>query len=155
MVADIQFYEARAYGADASPLRRVALADVMQRRHELRRECEAVKVRHRPQHNLGANRRFFTSTAVCWLAGRRSLARSATDPDIRAIIDHQRTELEARRASRSAEEQVLRKEIAGLEESIGGFRAQVKAAEQRMALNLFLWTNTAGTCRLTAQFDGG
>ena len=62
------------------------------------------------------------------------LARSATDPDIRAIIDRQRTELEARRASRSAEEQVLRKEIAGLEESIGGFRAQVKAAEQRMAL---------------------
>ena len=62
------------------------------------------------------------------------LARSATDPDVRAVIDRQRTELEARRASRSAEEQVLRKEIAGLEESIGGFRAQVKAAEQRMAL---------------------
>jgi len=62
------------------------------------------------------------------------LARSAPDPDVRAIIDRQRTELEARRASRSAEEQVLRKEIAGLEESIGGFRAQVKAAEQRMAL---------------------
>ena len=62
------------------------------------------------------------------------LAQSAADPEVGAILERQRTELEARRASRLAEEQVLRKEIAGLEESIGGFRAQMTAAEQRMAL---------------------
>ena len=50
------------------------------------------------------------------------------------MLGRQRTEPDARRASRLAEEQVLRKEIAGLEESIGGFRAQMTAAEQRMAL---------------------
>jgi HlyD family type I secretion membrane fusion protein len=62
------------------------------------------------------------------------LSESAADPEVKAIIDRQRTELDARRASRLAEEQVLRKEIAGLEESIVGYRTQVKAAEQRMAL---------------------
>ena len=56
--------------------------------------------------------------ATCRPAWRRS----ATDPDVRAIFDRQRTELEARRASLAAEELVLRKEIAGLEESIGGYR---------------------------------
>jgi HlyD family type I secretion membrane fusion protein len=62
------------------------------------------------------------------------LAQNMADAEVKAILERQRLELAARRASRLAEEQVLRKEIAGLEESIGGFRAQMTAAEQRMAL---------------------
>lgn len=62
------------------------------------------------------------------------LVSSAADPEVKAIFERQRTELEARRASLAAEELVLRKEIAGLEESIAGYAAQVKSTEQRLAL---------------------
>lgn len=50
------------------------------------------------------------------------------------IFDRQWTELQARRASRTAEELVLRKEIAGLEESIGGYEAQSSSTRRRMEL---------------------
>jgi HlyD family secretion protein len=62
------------------------------------------------------------------------LANNMNDPEVAAIVERQRTELAARQGSRQAEELVLRKEIAGLEESIGGYRAQVKSAEERVAL---------------------
>ena len=62
------------------------------------------------------------------------LSANAEDPEVKAIFERQRTELAARRASLAAEELVLRKEIAGLEESIHGYTAQVKATEQRLAL---------------------
>jgi HlyD family type I secretion membrane fusion protein len=63
-----------------------------------------------------------------------ALATNAGDPDVRAILDRQRTELQARRSSLAAEELVLRKEISGLEESIGGYEAQVQSIYQRMEL---------------------
>jgi HlyD family secretion protein len=63
-----------------------------------------------------------------------ALAAKADDPEVAAILERQRTELDARRASLATEELVLRKEIAGLEESIGGYTAQVKSTEQRLAL---------------------
>jgi HlyD family type I secretion membrane fusion protein len=62
------------------------------------------------------------------------LVANAADPDVKAILDRQRTELQARRASLAAEELVLRKEVAALEESIRGYEAQVKATKERLAL---------------------
>jgi HlyD family secretion protein len=63
-----------------------------------------------------------------------SLADHVADPEVKAIFDRQLTELQARNASRIAEEEVLRKEVAGLEESIRGYDARAKSAQQRMAL---------------------
>jgi HlyD family type I secretion membrane fusion protein len=63
-----------------------------------------------------------------------ALAPEAADPEVKAIFERQRTELQARRASLAAEELVLKKEIAGLEESIRGYEAQVQATGQRLAL---------------------
>ncbi|MDA9496171.1 HlyD family type I secretion periplasmic adaptor subunit [Bradyrhizobium sp. CCBAU 11357] len=59
---------------------------------------------------------------------------NARDPEIRAILERQRAELQARRASRVTEETVLLKQIAGLEESIRGYQAQVQSTKERIAL---------------------
>jgi HlyD family secretion protein len=56
------------------------------------------------------------------------------DPEVRSIHARQIVELRARRTKQSTEEEVLRKEIAGLEESVGGFEAQAKATKERLAL---------------------
>ena len=56
------------------------------------------------------------------------------DPAVRAIVDAQILELKARRNSLEGQEEVLRKEIAGLLESIRGYEAQVAANESRLAL---------------------
>jgi HlyD family type I secretion membrane fusion protein len=62
------------------------------------------------------------------------LAAAAADPEIRSIFERQAVELRARRLKAASEEEVLRKEIAGLQESIGGYAAQVHSTQQRMAL---------------------
>lgn len=62
------------------------------------------------------------------------LAANRSDPDVRTIAERQRTEMRARNDNRAAEELVLRKEIAGLEESIQGYEAQVRSTKQRMVL---------------------
>jgi HlyD family secretion protein len=54
--------------------------------------------------------------------------------EVAAIYASQLIELKARRAKITDEEAVLRREIAGLQESIGGYRAQASATEERMAL---------------------
>ncbi|MET4120907.1 HlyD family type I secretion membrane fusion protein [Bradyrhizobium sp. JR1.5] len=59
---------------------------------------------------------------------------NARDPEIKAILERQRAELQARRASRVSEESVLLKQIAGLEESIRGYQAQVQSTKERIAL---------------------
>jgi HlyD family type I secretion membrane fusion protein len=59
---------------------------------------------------------------------------SARDPEIKAILERQRAELRARRASLANEESVLRKQIAGLEESVRGYQAQVQSTRERIAL---------------------
>jgi HlyD family type I secretion membrane fusion protein len=59
---------------------------------------------------------------------------SARDPEIKGILERQRAELQARRASLATEETVLRKQIAGLEESIRGYQAQVQSTKDRLAL---------------------
>jgi HlyD family type I secretion membrane fusion protein len=56
------------------------------------------------------------------------------DPAVRAIVEAQALELKARRSSLEGQEEVLRKEIAGLQESIRGYQAQVTANESRTAL---------------------
>ena len=57
-----------------------------------------------------------------------------TDSEKRAIVERQTLELRVRRDNLAAEERVLRKEIAGLEQSIRGYEAQVTSNERRMAL---------------------
>ena len=63
-----------------------------------------------------------------------ALAANARDPEVQAILERQNLELRARRSSLAAEELVFRKEIVGLEASIGGYEAQVTSNQQRMAL---------------------
>jgi HlyD family type I secretion membrane fusion protein len=59
---------------------------------------------------------------------------SARDQEIEAILELQRAELRARQDSRAAEESVLRKQVAGLEESVRGYEAQVQSTKDRIAL---------------------
>ena len=54
--------------------------------------------------------------------------------EIAGIYTSQQVELKARRAKITDEESVLRREIAGLRESIGGYQAQAKATQERMDL---------------------
>src|SRR4030088_3603884 len=63
-----------------------------------------------------------------------ALSESARDPEIKAILERQRAELRARRASLATEESVLLKQIAGLEESIRGYQAQVQSTKRRITL---------------------
>ncbi len=56
------------------------------------------------------------------------------DEEVGAIYARQLIELKARRAKITDEEAVLRREIAGLQESITGYKAQVSATEERLAL---------------------
>jgi HlyD family type I secretion membrane fusion protein len=58
----------------------------------------------------------------------------ARDPEIKAILERQRAELRARRASLATDESVLKKQIAGLEESIRGYDAQVQSTKERIGL---------------------
>lgn len=62
------------------------------------------------------------------------LAGDAADPEVRGILERQAVELRARHSKRTIEEEVLRKEIAGLQESVGGYTAQAQSTRQRMAL---------------------
>jgi HlyD family type I secretion membrane fusion protein len=62
------------------------------------------------------------------------VAFSERDREIKAILERQRAELRARRASLATEESVLRKQITGLEESIRGYHAQVQSTKDRIAL---------------------
>lgn len=59
---------------------------------------------------------------------------STRDPEIKAILERQRAELRARRASLATGESVLLKQIAGLEESIRGYQAQVQSTKDRIVL---------------------
>jgi len=63
----------------------------------------------------------------------KSLA-AGKDPEVAQIFARQKMELKARRQNQADEEQVLRKEVAALKESIGGYDAQTKAVEQRLTL---------------------
>lgn len=64
----------------------------------------------------------------------KNLAASADDPEVQQIYARQKIELQAKRQNQSDEEQVLRKEVAALNESIGGYQAQAAAVEQRLKL---------------------
>jgi HlyD family secretion protein len=63
-----------------------------------------------------------------------ALGAYANDPEVAQIFARQKMELKARRQNQADEEQVLRKEVAALKESIGGYEAQTKAVEQRLTL---------------------
>lgn len=64
----------------------------------------------------------------------QALAGNLGDPDVAQIYARQRMELKARRQNQADEEQVLRKEVAALTESIGGYVAQTSSVEQRLKL---------------------
>lgn len=61
-------------------------------------------------------------------------AAGATDPDVAPIFARQQMELKVRRLKQADEEEILRREIAGLKESIGGYTAQVQSLEHRIGL---------------------
>ena len=56
------------------------------------------------------------------------------DPEAKAIIKGQEIELAARRNKLLTEEEVLKREIAGLQESIGGYQVQVTSNRARLEL---------------------
>jgi HlyD family type I secretion membrane fusion protein len=58
---------------------------------------------------------------------------AAVDPAIKTIIEAQEAELKARQTSLLGQEEVLRREIAGLQESIRGYESQVKSHRARLA----------------------
>ncbi len=64
----------------------------------------------------------------------QELAAAIDDPDVKGMFDRKRMELKAHREEQTNEEEVLRKEIAGLTESIGGYNAQLASVEERRAL---------------------
>lgn len=63
-----------------------------------------------------------------------ALVSRSEDPEIKSVVEGQLTELTARRAKLDAEEMVLRKESAALQESIKGYESQVASIESRLAL---------------------
>ncbi len=63
-----------------------------------------------------------------------AFSKGKDDPEIKEILERQRVELGARQASLATEESVLKKQIAGLTESIGGYQAQVESTKDRIAL---------------------
>ncbi len=63
-----------------------------------------------------------------------SLEEEAGDPEVSAILERQSRELRARRLKQAAEEEVLRKEIASLNESIHGYLSQRQSTDARRAL---------------------
>ncbi len=64
----------------------------------------------------------------------KSLEEEAGDPEVSAILERQSRELHARRLKQAAEEEVLRKEIASLNESIHGYLSQQQSTDARRAL---------------------
>jgi multidrug efflux pump subunit AcrA (membrane-fusion protein) len=62
-----------------------------------------------------------------------SLEAAKPDPEIQTVFQRQQIELQVRRARQADEEQVLRKEIAGIEERIVGYQAQAATMQQRLA----------------------
>jgi HlyD family type I secretion membrane fusion protein len=63
-----------------------------------------------------------------------ALLAGAKDPEVKAILDGQENELQARRQSQLAQEAVLKKEVASFEESIRGYQTQVRSHRSRLAL---------------------
>jgi HlyD family type I secretion membrane fusion protein len=62
-----------------------------------------------------------------------SLEGAQPDPEIQSVFQRQQIELQVRRARQADEEQVLRKEIAGIEERIVGYQTQAATMQQRLA----------------------
>jgi HlyD family secretion protein len=62
------------------------------------------------------------------------LLSAQTDPDVKDIVNRQVLELKVKREKSEAQKEVLRKEIAGLEESITGYEAQAAATRERLKL---------------------
>lgn len=63
-----------------------------------------------------------------------ALKNASDDQELADVMSRQKVELNARRTKLTAEQDVLKKEILGLRESIRGYEAQVKSAESRLEL---------------------
>jgi HlyD family type I secretion membrane fusion protein len=63
-----------------------------------------------------------------------ALAQQATDSDVKFVLQGQEAQLTARRTTLLAQEEVLRREISGLRETIRGYQAQVDSNGRRLAL---------------------
>jgi HlyD family type I secretion membrane fusion protein len=63
-----------------------------------------------------------------------ALVEDTSDSVVLSIVQSQETELTAWRANLLDQEEILKKEIAGLQESIGGYQSQVTSIRARLAL---------------------
>ncbi len=63
-----------------------------------------------------------------------ALASQASDPDVKFVLQGQEAQLTARRSTLLAQEEVLRREISGLRETIRGYQSQVDSNGRRLAL---------------------
>jgi HlyD family secretion protein len=63
-----------------------------------------------------------------------SLGDVANDPEVLVMLERHRMERDVRRARQADEEQVLRKEIAGMQERALGYETQLSTMRQRLAL---------------------
>jgi HlyD family type I secretion membrane fusion protein len=63
-----------------------------------------------------------------------ALAEDTSDPIVLSIVQSQQTELTAWRTSLLDQEEIFKKEIAGLEQGIGGYQAQVESIRAQLAL---------------------
>jgi HlyD family secretion protein len=61
-------------------------------------------------------------------------APAEAEADVIPIFERQQMELKVRRLKQADEEEILRREIAGLKESIGGYTVQVQSLEHRIGL---------------------
>ncbi len=62
------------------------------------------------------------------------LLSAQSDSDVKDIVERQVLELKVKREKAEAQKEVLRKEIAGFEESITGYQAQAAATRERLSL---------------------
>jgi HlyD family type I secretion membrane fusion protein len=90
------------------------------------RKYRLLAIRARLEAQLRGKARVEMPTALA--------AAKDVDADIRAIFSRQQMELEARRLKQADEEEILRREIAGLRESIAGYNSQAQSLEQRIGL---------------------
>jgi HlyD family secretion protein len=63
-----------------------------------------------------------------------ALLEDTSDPVVQSIVQSQQTELTAWRTSLVDQEEILKREIAGLQESVGGYQSQVNSIRTRLAL---------------------
>lgn len=125
IVRDLLVKEGELVEADVPLLRLDETAAKAKLRRLSIRRYRLVSMRARLEAEINGGSEFVTPLA---------LGDEARDPEVEAILQRQRTELRARRAKLAVEEEVLKREIAGLRESIKGYESQLGSTRERLSL---------------------